>query len=328
MGEPRQTFLRSNTSDPAINLACEEYLMSQCREDEVICFLWQSHPSVIIGKHQNPYTECHLGHMKEDGVKLMRRMSGGGTVYQDEGNLNYTFIAPKTLYNMQEHFLVIIKALKSVGVEASVNERNDITVDGYKISGSAFVHHKNISCHHGTLLVNADIGALWHYLNPDMNGLRGKGIASCKSKVMNLSQQVPRLTVDLLCEKIRQSLDQTYEGLCKDQGMIDHGMLQAYTAKYKTWDWTIGETPKFTVHQKLRNHGVDGCLTIDVRSGHIESCHLSIPMAMGDDIDCLNKLIRGKPFVKASFTSVTTMQLCSPEILEALEAISDLCIDL
>lgn len=320
-----KTFIQSNSLDPALNLAYEEYLMSQCGEDEVICFLWQSKPCVVIGKHQNPYTECHLSHMKTDGVTLIRRMSGGGAVFQDEGNLNYTFIAPKTWFDINHHFEVIVQGLKSLGIEAKVNERNDITVNHHKISGSAFVHHKTISCHHGTLLVHADIDALWRYLNVKTHEVYGKGIVSYKSNVMNLIEEVPSLTIGHLCHQIKEAFDGAYEGILQSQEMVDHKVLVDQVLKYRSWSWTVGESPKFTIGHKLGPKGKAGILELAIRSGHIEACSLEGPCLDDQTLEALTISLKSRPFIRATFEDLNFEHKLASSVIEGLASLAELC---
>src|SRR5450756_2322293 len=139
--------------DPYLNLAYEEYLVESAGADEAILFLWQNHDTVVIGCNQNPWRECDISAMGWDGVKLARRVTGGGAVFHDMGNLNFSFIVPRARYDVVRQGSVIIGALRSIGIAAEQTGRNDITIGGRKFSGNAFMHRKTTSLHHGTILI-------------------------------------------------------------------------------------------------------------------------------------------------------------------------------
>ena len=155
----------SSQTNAYYNLAVEKLLLS-ANLTAPLLFLWQSQNAVVIGAHQNPYAECNLTKMNEDAVQLTRRISGGGAVYHDLGNLNFCFVAPKELYSEKKQTQLIVKALSTLGVIAEISGRNDITVNGFKISGNAY-YRGNLNClHHGTLLISSDLNRLIAYLAP------------------------------------------------------------------------------------------------------------------------------------------------------------------
>ncbi len=198
-------------NNPHRNLAIEQCLLNQVKDTECILYLWQNESTVVIGKNQNAYKECHIDKMKEDGCILARRASGGGAVYQDLGNLNFTFIAYKENYDVSKQMSVILKALISLGIHAEASGRNDICVNHKKISGNAFSHTQEKSCHHGTLLVHVDLAAMNKYLNPSLLKLQSKGVSSVKSRVANLIDYYPDLSVTLLKDRIIEAFQEVYE---------------------------------------------------------------------------------------------------------------------
>ena len=198
--------LLAESNDIMFNLATEEYIFEHVDVVNPILFLWRNSPTIIIGKHQNPWKECHVQKLEDDGVVLARRKSGGGCVYQDLGNSVFSFINPidfekedfKTLNNE-----VLINALSEFGVKGEASGRNDLVVDGKKVSGSAYklkLGKKDgsgrRSLHHGTMLLDLELGALGKYLNPNKKKLESKGVASVVSRVMNLREEVPDITHD------------------------------------------------------------------------------------------------------------------------------------
>ena len=154
----------SKVHNPAFNLAFESYLLKNNTPDTMIFYLWQNDKTIVIGRHQNPYKECDLEKVKRDNVTVIRRSSGGGAVYHDLGNLNFTFIAGENVYNVDRQCSVIVDALKEFGLNCEVSGRNDMTIQGAKFSGHAYLNHEEMYCHHGTMLVNSDLKILSEYL--------------------------------------------------------------------------------------------------------------------------------------------------------------------
>ena len=156
--------IRTAHTSPYENLGLEQYLTGQAAPGQCILYLWQNRPTVVIGRNQNVWAECRPEAMEEDGVLLARRLSGGGAVYHDLGNLNFTFIARSALYSVPRHLEVILKSLSLLGIPGEISGRNDLTVRGRKFSGNAFYRSGDFCCHHGTLLVDADLTAMSRYL--------------------------------------------------------------------------------------------------------------------------------------------------------------------
>jgi len=214
-------------------------------------FLWRNGPCVVIGKHQNPWKECHLQQMEADNVTLARRQSGGGAVYQDLGNSCFTFLSSKDEFDIERNLQIIIRALKnSFNVEAERSGRNDITLNDKKISGSAFKKSLDRSFHHGTVLLDVNTDNMTRYLNPNKAKLQSKGIQSVKSRVLNLKELIPDLTHDALCQAIVTEFCNTYGSTAPVED-LDHKTLQAiphlntFYNQNQDWDWRFGQTPAF-----------------------------------------------------------------------------------
>lgn len=239
---------KSNSYNPWHNLSLEEYLMSTVKDDEIILYLWQNEHTVVIGKNQNAWKECAWQQLEADNGKLARRLSGGGAVYHDLGNLNFTFIMNKEHYNLHKQHTVIINALKSFDVEAEFSGRNDMLINGKKFSGHAYYFNKDKSYHHGTLMVNSDIEKLGYYLKPSEKKIKSKGVDSVRSRVTNITDVNPNVTI----EKLKQAMDESFIKLY--DGEISHEtydenieLINDLYEKYSSWEWRFGQSPVFDI---------------------------------------------------------------------------------
>lgn len=250
-------IIRTNTNDPWWNLAVEEYMLDRVESGQCILYLWQNENTIVIGRNQNPWRECKTELFENEGGKLARRLSGGGAVYHDLGNLNFTFITSRELYNLEKQLGVILGAVKSLGIEAVMSGRNDLTADGRKFSGNAFCFRKNSAYHHGTVLVSADFGKLSKYLQVSEEKMRSKGVQSVKSRVVNLTELKPSLTIDKMAQALIGSFISVYGGMARVEETINDGQagrlaLEELYNKYSSWEWRYGEAPKFDVGMEAR----------------------------------------------------------------------------
>lgn len=204
--------LSTGNHNPYENLALENYLMDIVPDDSCILYLWQNAPTVVIGRNQNVWSECRASLLQEDGVFLARRYSGGGAVYHDFGNLNFTFVAKENCYNQEKQFNVIQKACNMLGISTELSGRNDLLANGFKFSGNAFLHRNGAACHHGTLLIDSDFSKLGNYLTPPKAKLQAKGVSSVRSRVTNLKALCPDLTVDKMKHALWQAFEEVYNG--------------------------------------------------------------------------------------------------------------------
>lgn len=296
----------SSSFNPWYNLALEEYLLNNAKDNEIIMYLWQNDNTVVIGKNQNPWKECRLKELEEDGGKLARRLSGGGAVYHDLGNLNFTFIMKNNLYNLENQLNIIISSLKNLGINAEFTGRNDITVDGKKISGNAFYFTEEASLHHGTLLVNSNMEKLSDYLKVSKEKIVSKGIDSVKARVVNLSSINP----DISTESIKRSLVNTFKGLYRDSSelKLDFSDAQAdeLYKKYSSWNWLYGETPDFDFMMEHRFEwgGIEIALKVD--GGHISNAKVYSDAMNYSIIERLSEALKGIVFSKKDILDKTS----------------------
>ena len=216
----RLQLFRTDCTDPHRNLAVEQALLEAVGEDTCILYLWQNRHTVVIGRNQNAWRECRTGQMETDGVFLARRLSGGGAVFHDLGNLNFTFLVRKPGYDLNRQLGVIVEACRLMGIPAERSGRNDVLTGGRKFSGNAFYEHQGRCYHHGTLLVDVDMTAMGRYLSPSKAKLEAKGVSSVRSRVVNLRELKPDLTIE----------ETALDGACVD----------ALTERNRSWDWLYG----------------------------------------------------------------------------------------
>ena len=202
--------LDAETTDPYQNIAAEKLLAANVRPGECILFLWQNENTVVIGRNQNAFRECRITALEKDGGHLARRFSGGGAVYHDLGNLNYSFLVRRPDYDVNRQMEVILRALRSLGVPAEKTGRNDLAAGGSKLSGNAFYYAGNCCCHHGTLLLDADIERMERFLQPEPGKLAANGVKSVRSRVGLLKNYVPELTIPKIKNRICQAFSETF----------------------------------------------------------------------------------------------------------------------
>lgn len=244
----------SKSDDPYLNLAVEQYLMETAGEDACVLYLWQNRHTVVIGRNQNAWAECRTTELSQDGGHLARRLSGGGAVYHDMGNLNFTFLVSKKNYDLPKQQQVIVAACKNLGIDAQITGRNDVTAQGRKFSGNAFYDSKGQAYHHGTLLVDVDMAKLGQYLVPSKEKLQSKGVSSVQSRVINLKELCPDLTIDRMKEEMRKAFDQVYglEATELSENDLDMDYVNQLRQRNASWDWNYGKSLPATFTCKAR----------------------------------------------------------------------------
>ena len=200
----------SNQFNPYLNLAVETYLTDHQEEGVVTMYLWKNQQTVVIGLNQNPFSECDVKRLNDEGGHLMRRRTGGGAVYHDLGNLNFSFIADKHDYDVRKQQSVIQEALKSFGLESEISGRNDLTCQGRKFSGNAFFNGTVNNLHHGTILIKTDSEMMQRYLTVDPSKLQKHGVQSVRSRIVNLSE-LADITSENIVTPLIQSFEKVYQ---------------------------------------------------------------------------------------------------------------------
>ena len=290
---------RLSTTDPYLNLAQEETLLERTLELGPTLLLWRNDPCVVIGRHQNPWVECDLRRMKAHAVPLVRRTSGGGAVYHDGGNTNFSFIAPSKPapphagYDQERQFRVIVAGLARLGISAWKTQRNDLRVGEHKISGNAFRHTRGRSLHHGTLLVSTDLDLLTAYLSPRGHLIQTRATASVRSTVTNLGARRPGLTHEELWDALQEAFREEYgepaAGPIREQPASsrpsggrgrtpppeahlpspDDPEIRERAAELASWEWRYGHTPTFVRTVTGRGPEDEPEIALTVKRGQI-----------------------------------------------------------
>jgi lipoate-protein ligase A len=245
----------SDSLNPHLNLATEEWIFHNLDPSQQVLFLWRNEETVVIGRNQNPWSECNLAKMKEDKVHLARRTTGGGAVFHDLGNTNFTFLSPREAYKRENNIQVILQALKQFGISGEASGRNDLLVpfhDGpRKFSGSAYREKRDRAFHHGTLLLHADLARLGNYLTPNPKKLLSKGKESVRARVANLTEIAAeiehRKIVDTMIASFEKFYDAKAEVISLDlESLPKIPELKEQYDHLSSWNWLYGHTLEFT----------------------------------------------------------------------------------
>jgi lipoate---protein ligase len=292
----RKVYISTST-DPYVNLALEEMLFEKITDQLQILFLWQNEKTVVIGQNQNPWKECNLFYLNKIDGNLVRRKSGGGAVYHDLGNLNFTFLSKHRQETIEENLNLIISLLKSFEIHAVFQGRNDLLVDGAKISGNAFYVEYDTICHHGTLLVDVDFTKLAEILTVSHKKLESKGVDSIRARVSNLTTFNPDITVDQLIHELVQLYlydeknkkpVEFLNGTCDD--------LSSKLQKYRSWSWNFGQSPTFEYEFNQKFNWGEVTIGIETTNGCISNLSVHTDAMDVSRADAIRKVFLGMPF--------------------------------
>ncbi len=288
-------------TDPYYNLAAEEYLYNHCGENTTILMLWQNRRTVVIGQNQSAYTQCDISRIKADKVRIARRKSGGGAVYHDDGNLNFTFISRWDEGVCGRNMDIVCRALSRLGINAEPTGRNDITVQGKKVSGNAFYRDDYKICHHGTLLVDTDRDMMYGVLDVPADKWQGKGIDSARGRTINLKE----INSDITVQKLKQSLAEVMaEEYCGAEIMrweslsdfADMGEIEALAQMYGSDGWIYGRDFDETLRIKRRFGWGEAEIRVRLQHNRIEDCAIFSDCMEAEIISEISELIKGTDF--------------------------------
>jgi lipoate---protein ligase len=284
-------------TDPRINLAIEEYALKNLDINETYLLFYINKPSIIIGKNQNTIEEINTDYVESNGIHVVRRLSGGGAVYHDLGNLNFSFITKddgESFHNFRKFTEPVIAALHKLGVNAELSGRNDIEVEGKKISGNAQFSTRGRMFSHGTLMLNSEIDNVVSALKVKKEKIESKGIKSIRSRVANISDF---LTEKITIEEFRTLLLKNIFGGAEEipEYVLTEGdweqIHQLSKERYQNWDWNYGKSPKFNLHHSHRFPVGSIDVRLEVNKGTVENCKIYGDFfGVGDVIEIENKL--------------------------------------
>ena len=296
-------------TDPTINLAIEEYCVKNLNIDETYLLFYINEPSIIIGKNQNTVEEINADYVREKGIHVVRRLSGGGAVYHDLGNLNFSFITKDdgdSFHNFKKFTEPVTVALGKLGINAELSGRNDILAEGRKISGNAQFATKGRMFSHGTLLFDSEIDHVVSALNVKLDKIQSKGIKSIRSRVANIAEFLKgKMTIEefkqLLLENIFEGENEipTYK-LTEEDWKEIHKISEE---RYRNWDWNYGKSPKFNLQHSHRFPVGQVDVRLEVQKGVVSECKIYGDFFGVEDVRDIEERLSGTVFDKEAFAA-------------------------
>ena len=315
-------IIQSNDVDPYINIALEEELLNSVSKGECILYLWQNKNTVVIGRNQNAWVECRTELLSKEGGNLARRLSGGGAVYHDLGNLNFTFLMPQEEYDLEKQLRVIQLAISNFGIPVEFSGRNDLLADGRKFSGNAFYHCGGKSYHHGTILVDVDSEKLSRYLSPSDAKLKAKGVSSVRSRVVNLKELKPDITINAIIDHLVDAFSAIYKLPIETAILSDtqKANIQKRSVFFRSWDWLYGAPLPFSFSCEDRFPWGSFQLLLQVNKGRINDAKVytdAMQWELGHEIEIL---LQNTNFITEEITTAIQKAKALPD-----EIINDIC---
>lgn len=303
-------YLRNTRTNPYFNMAFDEYCLEKLSIDEPVFFLWQNRPSVIIGANQEVHTEVNLDYLKENDISLVRRVTGGGAVYHDLGNLNYTIVGSSDDLERDypEYTRYMLQALQKLGIPATMSGRNDILVEGRKVSGFAKRVCKNRLMIHGTLMFDVKLEQLTQALCPPESKLQSKGIASVRSRVANLCEYLPEITdISTFKQKLESILSNNYTDQEWTLSQEDiQNIEQLAHDKFEKWEWIYGHSPRATLNFSKRLACGTVHIHLNIAENRINSCQFGGDFIGNLPTNELEKALTSLPYDRDAIYKILT----------------------
>ena len=293
-------IIRAEGLYPYRNQAIEKYLLDTCKRGEMILYLWANDRTVFIGKNQNAYTECRISSLVSDGGYIARRFTGGGAVYHDKGNLNFTFITCRGDYDISNQFAVILCALRELGFNAEINGRNDMVIDGKKFSGNAFYKSETVCLHHGTVLINSDYGSIAKYLNVSRVKLNAKGVKSVASRVCNLCEY-REVNSEEVADALKIALQSRYpKAECEflEESDLPEDKLKILTEHFSDTNYVLGDDIRYDVEFEYRYEWGVADVRLEFNGDIIEKAKIYSDALDTDGVELKEKLLTGLDVTK------------------------------
>ncbi len=301
----RTACIIARSTDPYRNLAIEKQLLDTLPEETAILYLWQNEHTIVCGRNQNPWYECRVKEFISDGGRIAKRLSGGGAVYHDLGNLNFTFLLPRVDFNIPKQLSVIQAAVAAYGLQAAHSGRNDLQIGDRKFSGNAFYNSGQNAYHHGTILVNADMEVMARYLIADQQKLQNRGVKSVPSRVVNLKSIAPDITIGGLQNALFNAFSKTYgfNPAILDEKMMDQPTILKLSEEYRSASWLFPkEVPyTFTVKERFPWGGIH--VNLLVEDGMIRDAKFFTDAMDAGLFTVLEQSLVGSPSLVSSITA-------------------------
>ncbi|WP_029097819.1 lipoate--protein ligase [Brevibacillus thermoruber] len=296
-------------TDPRINLAIEEYALKHLPANEDYLLFYINEPSIIIGKNQNTIEEINVDYVNEHRIHVVRRLSGGGAVYHDLGNLNFSFITNddgESFHNFRKFTDPVVRALRQMGVDAELTGRNDIQVGERKISGNAQYAAKGRMFSHGTLLFDSDLERVVSALNVNPQKIQSKGIKSIRSRVANITEFLPRT---MTIEEFKQALLAfIFDGKpVEEYPLTDEDWANIHElsrSRYQSWEWNYGKSPKSNFRQSRRFDIGTVEVRLEIEKGRIKEAKIYGDFFGMRDVSEIEAMLRGVPYDKQAVADV------------------------
>ncbi|HFZ4754922.1 TPA: lipoate--protein ligase [Streptococcus agalactiae] len=314
-------YIVNTSNDPAYNVALEAYAFQKLTDIDEIFILWINEPAIIIGRHQNTIQEINKEFIDKNGIHVVRRLSGGGAVYHDLNNLNYTIISNNTqegAFDFQTFSKPVIDTLAKLGVKAEFTGRNDLEINGQKFAGNAQAYYKGRMMHHGCLLFDVDMSVLGQALKVSKDKIESKGIKSVRARVTNIVDHLSdKITVQEFSDAILAQMKEEYPEM--DEYVLSDAELSEIQAmrdnQFATWDWTYGKAPEYTIERGVRYPAGKVTTYANVENSTIKSVKIFGDFFGVKPVDDIEKMLEGVRYdykdVLAALKTVDTSQYFS-----------------
>ena len=305
----------TDSTNPYRNLALEEWFFRAVRPDEMVLYLWQNDNTVVIGRNQNAWRECRLEEFSAQSGRLARRISGGGAVFHDLGNQNFTFLAENDLYDVERQTEVIRLAARKFGINAQRSGRNDILAGDRKFSGNAFHRTREASFHHGTILISSDMERLGQFLAPSPEKLQSKGVESVRARVVNLCELNPEVTPAAMREALLEAFGQVYGVRPEPYPFAERMQIEALavlTERYESEAWRLGRLSAFTWELRRRLSFGELEFQLQVEDGIVKTARVYSDAMDADWVEALGAALAGRPFTGEALAEAVPPSLHAP----------------
>lgn len=314
-------YIVNTSNDPAYNVALEAYAFQKLTDIDEIFILWINEPAIIIGRHQNTIQEINKEFIDKNGIHVVRRLSGGGAVYHDLNNLNYTIISNNTqegAFDFQTFSKPVIDTLAKLGVKAEFTGRNDLEINGQKFAGNAQAYYKGRMMHHGCLLFDVDMSVLGQAFKVSKDKIESKGIKSVRARVTNIVDHLSdKITVQEFSDAILAQVKEEYPEM--DEYVLSDAELSEIQAmrdnQFATWDWTYGKAPEYTIERGVRYPAGKITTYANVENSTIKSVKIFGDFFGVKPVDDIEKMLEGVRYdykdVLAALKTVDTSQYFS-----------------